>query len=369
MKLAKNICTTLLCTVISVSAQATEMLEIGIAGPFSGPVSQYGQMQLQGAYAAIEMINDTGGVNGQLIKAVEYDDACEPKQAVSVANRIVQDGVKYVVGHLCSSSTQPATDVYQDEDIIVITGSTNPGITRRGYQNIFRTIGLDSEQGKTAADYISETLAPKRVAIIHDKQQYGKGVALIVRDHLLANGVNVVSVDGINHSEKDFSALVGKLKRQGVDLVYYGGYHPELALIMRQGNEVGFKPTYMGPEGLGNKDIAYLAGEAVEGLLVTLPARYDLMKKNQPVVQHLKEKGIDPKGPFIWTSYAAVQALVNAMTRAGEQDTKKVAQALHSHTIDTVIGPISWDEKGDLNGFEFGVYEWHADGTGTRVQK
>ncbi|WP_084629156.1 high-affinity branched-chain amino acid ABC transporter substrate-binding protein [Neptunomonas japonica] len=369
MKLIKKLSITVLLAAMSLPAQSSDVLKIGIAGPFSGPVSPYGQMQLQGAYAAIEMLNKAGGVNGHLIKVIEYDDACEPKQAVSVANRVIKDGVKYVVGHLCSSSTQPATDVYQDEDVLVITGSTNPGITRRGYQNVFRTIGLDSEQGKTAAGYISEIVKPQRVAIIHDKQQYGKGVATIVRNHLLTNGINIVSTDGVNHGEKDFSALIGKLKRHNVDFVYYGGYHPELALIMRQAKDVGFNPVYMGPEGLGNKDIAYLAGEAVEGLLVTLPERYDLMDKNHGVVELLKNKGVDPKGPFIWTSYAAVQAFADAIQRVGMQDTQKVAAALRAETIDTVIGPISWDDKGDLNGFYFGVYQWHADGTGTLIRK
>ena len=354
---------------LSFAAYADNTLKIAIAGPFSGPVAPYGDMQRQGAYAAIEMINQSGGVNGQIIEGIEHDDACEPKQAVTVANNIVKDNIKFVVGHLCSSSTQPATDIYQDEDIVVITGSTNPGITSRGYQNIFRTIGLDSEQGVTAAQYISGVIKPQRVAIIHDKQQYGKGVALIVKDRLVNSGVHVISTDGINHGDKDFSALISKLKRENIDFIYYGGYHPELALIMRQANAVGFKPTFMGPEGLGNKDIAYLAGEAVEGLLVTLPSRYDLLENNQPVVELLKAKGVDPSGPFIWTSYAAVQALIDAIGRAGVDDPKKVAVALHQEVVDTVIGPISWNEKGDLEGFEFGIYQWHADGTGTPVAK
>lgn len=369
IKLNTSVTTLVLSIALSFSAYAENTLKIGIAGPFSGSVAQYGDMQRQGVYAAIEMINQSGGVNGQLVEAIEYDDACEPKQAVTVANNIVKDKIKFVVGHLCSSSTQPATDIYQDEDIVVITGSTNPGITSRGYQNIFRTIGVDSEQGLTAARYIIDVIKPQRVAIIHDKQQYGKGVALIVEDLLIKRGVNVISTDGINHGDKDFSALISKLKRENIDFIYYGGYHPELALIMRQANATGFKPTYMGPEALGNKNIAYLAGDAVEGLLVTLPSRYDLMAKNQPVVELLKSKDVDSSGPFIWTSYAAVQALADAIGRVGVDDPKKVAAALHQQVVDTVIGPISWDEKGDLKGFEFGIYQWHADGTGTAVAK
>ncbi|MBY4678963.1 high-affinity branched-chain amino acid ABC transporter substrate-binding protein [Marinobacterium arenosum] len=369
MKLTKTSFATLALSVaVSMASHAADTLKIGIAGPFSGPVSQYGEMQLQGTRAAIELINKAGGINGQQLEAVEYDDGCEPKQAVTVANKVVNDGIKYVVGHLCSSSTQPATDIYKDEDVLVITGSTNPGITTRGYQKVFRTIGLDSEQGATAAEYIAEQVKPQRVAIIHDKQQYGQGIALIVRDQLKAHGVNVASTDGVIPGEKDFSSLITKLKRANVDFVYYGGYHPELALIMRQSHAAGFKPTFMGPEGLGNKDIARLAGEAVEGLLVTLPTRYDLLEQNQPVVELLKAKGVDPSGPFIWTSYAAVQALAEVIGKVGAESPAKVAEALHGATIDTAIGPLTWDDKGDLKGFEFRVYRWHADGTGTPVK-
>jgi len=363
--LKKSLASVALSMAVSLTAQAAETLRIGIAGPFSGAVSPYGQMQLQGARAAIEHINQQGGVNGMRLEAVEYDDGCEPKQAVSVANRVVNDGVRYLVGHLCSSSTQPATDIYKDENILVITGSTNPGITSRGYPLVFRTIGLDSEQGETAARYIAEKVKPARVAIIHDKQQYGKGIAMIVNDQLQAAGVNVVTVDGVNSGEKDFSALITKLKRKEIDFVYYGGYHPELALIMRQASAVDFKPGYMGPEGLGNKDIAFLAGDAVEGLLVTLPTRYDLLPRNKPVVEKLKAQGIDPSGPFIWTSYAAVEALADTIARVGADNPADVARVMHSTTIDTAIGELSWDEHGDLNGFPFGVYRWHSDGTGT----
>lgn len=352
----------------SLAASAADTIKIGIAGPFSGPVAQYGEMQLQGSQAAIEMINKAGGVNGQMLETVLYDDACEPKQAVSVANKIVQDQIKYVVGHLCSNSTQPATDIYKEEDVLVITGSTNPGITERGYEKVFRTIGLDTEQGLAAADYIVEQVKPQRVAVIHDKQQYGKGVAMIVADHLAEGQVNVVSVDGVNSGDKDFAALITKLKRQNVDFVYYGGYHPELALIMRQSVAAGFEPLFMGPEGVGNKDIAFLAGDAVEGMLVTLPTRYDLLPENADVVALLKEKGVDPSGPFIWTSYAAVQALADVIGRVGAESPAEVAAALHQDPIKTAIGTLDWDEKGDLSGFNFGVYQWHADGSGTALR-
>jgi len=161
--------------------------------------------------------------------------------------------------------------------------------------------------------------------------------------------------------------LITKLKRENVDFVYYGGYHPELGLIMRQSHATGFKPTFMGPEAVGNKEVSAIGGEASEGLLVTLPARYDLLPKNKAVVDLMKSKGQDPTGPFVWTSVAAVQAMVDVMRRVGTDDASKVAEGLRGNTIDTAMGPLTWDEKGDLVGFEFGIYEWHADGTGSQL--
>ena len=349
---------------LAMGAQAADEIRIGIAGPMTGTVSQYGDMWFQGVHARAELINRAGGVDGRTIELVDYDDACDPKQAVAVANKVISDGIRFVAGHLCSSSTQPATDVYEEEGVIAVSTSTNPGITERGYQLIFRTIGLDSDQGPTAANYIIQQLKPQRVAILHDKQQYGEGIALSVHDTLQKAGVNIVSVEGITAGDKDFSSVITKLKRANVDLVYYGGYHPELGLIMRQSFDIGFKPQFMGPEAVGNREIANIAGEGAEGLLVTLPARYDLLAKNQPMVELMKSKGQDPTGPFVWTGAAALDSMVTAIAKVGD-DPYKVADYLRTNPVDTAMGPLTWDNKGDLVGFEFGIYRWHADGTGT----
>ncbi|MBY4676965.1 branched-chain amino acid ABC transporter substrate-binding protein [Marinobacterium arenosum] len=363
--LKKSISTLALSVAVAMSAHAADTLKIGIAGPKTGPVAQYGDMQFNGTHAAIELINKAGGINGMMLEAVEYDDACDPKQAVAVANKIVSDGVQYVVGHLCSSSTQPATDVYEEEGVLAVTCSTNPSITERGYQMVFRTIGLDSDQGPTAARYVAANIKPQRVAVIHDKQQYGEGIAMSVRKTLMDSGIEVVMTEGVTAGDKDFSSLITKMKKEGVDFVYFGGYHPELGLIMRQSHAVGFNPQFMGPEAVGNKEVANIAGEAAEGLLVTLPARYDLLPKNKDVVELMKSKGQDPTGPFVWTSVAAVQAMVDVIGKVGADDPAKVADELRGNTIDTAMGPLTWDQKGDLIGFEFGIFKWHADGTGT----
>lgn len=348
---------------------AADTIKIGLAGPVTGAVAQYGDMQFIGAQMAIEQINKKGGVNGQQLEGVVYDDACDPKQAVAVANKIVNDEISFVVGHLCSSSTQPASDIYEDEGILMITAaSTSPDITSRGYELIFRTIGLDSLQGPTAGNYIADHVKPQNVAVIHDKQQYGEGIATAVKQTLEEKGVKVSVFEGINAGDKDFSSMISKLKQAGVDFVYYGGYHPELGLLLRQSKEKGLNVRYMGPEGVGNSEISAIAGAASEGMLVTLPKSFDQDPRNQELVEAFKAKKQDPSGPFVFPAYAAVQVIAEGIEKAGSTDTDKVAEALRSNTFDTPTGNLSFDEKGDLKDFNFVVYEWHQDGTKTEAK-
>lgn len=346
------------------AATAQADIKIAMAGPVSGPVAQYGDMQFIGAEMAIEQINKAGGVNGEKLVGIKYDDACDPKQAVAVANKIVNDGIKFVVGHLCSSSTQPASDIYEDEGVVMVTAaSTNPDITLQGYKMIFRTIGLDSLQGPVAGRYIAEKAKPQRIAVIHDKQQYGEGIATAVKKTVEDAGLKVVMFEGVTAGDKDFSALVAKLKRNDVDFVYYGGYHPELGLILRQSKELGLNAKFMGPEGVGNKDISAIAGEASEGLLVTLPPSFELDPKNQKLVKAFEMKNQDPSGPFVMPAYAAVQVMADSMKATGSTDSEDVAAYMRKTAFTTPIGDVKFDEKGDLTSFNFVVYNWHADGT------
>lgn len=352
----------------STCALAADTIKIALAGPVTGPVAQYGDMQFIGAKMAIEQINKAGGVNGSQLEGVVFDDACDPKQAVAVANRIVNEGISFVVGHLCSSSTQPASDIYEEEGILMITAaSTSPEITERGYQMIFRTIGLDSLQGPTAGNYIAQQVKPSKVAVIHDKQQYGEGIATAVRDVLTEAGIEVPVFEGITAGDKDFSALIAKLRQEGVDFVYYGGYHPELGLILRQAAEQGLDVGFMGPEGVGNTDISAIAGEASEGLLVTLPKAFDQDPANAHLVEAFQAKNEDPSGAFVFPAYAAVQVIADGIKLADSTDTETVAEALRSNSFETPTGTLAFDEKGDLKDFNFVVYEWHADATKTAM--
>ncbi len=366
---AKTILAGMIALAVTHTAAAQE-IKVAVVGAMSGPVAQWGDMEFNGARQAIKDINAKGGVKGDTLVAVEYDDACDPKQAVAVANKIVNDGIKYVIGHLCSSSTQPASDIYEDEGILMITpGATNPELTQRGYQMIMRTAGLDSAQGPTAAKYILETVKPQRIAILHDKQQYGEGLARSVQDGLKKGGANVVFFDGITAREKDFSALLARLQKENIDFVYYGGYYPEMGQMLRQARAIGLKTQFMGPEGVGNASLSNIAGDAGEGMLVTMPKRYDQEASNKAIVDALKADKKDASGPYVWITYAAVQSLATGMERSGSTEPADIIKDLKEHGADTVIGPLNWDEKGDLKGFDFGVFQWHADGSSTSVSQ
>ncbi len=366
-KIIKFIATTFILFLSFASASfSADKIKIAVVGPITGPVAQYGKMQMDGATMAVEQINKNGGVNGKMLEAVLLDDVCQPKQAVAVANKVVSNGISFVVGHLCSGSTQPASDIYDEEGVLMITpASTSPDITKRGFEMLFRTIGLDSQQGDVAGKFIIEHIKPKRVAVIHDKQQYGQGLAEVVQNQLKAGNVDVVLFEGVTKGSNDFSALISKIKGLNVDFIYYGGYHPELGLILRQAREKGLKAQFMGPEGVGNKDISAIAGEASEGLLVTLPADFTTDPANANLVKAFNDKKQDSSGPFVMPSYAAVQIIAETITKIKSDDPVKVAKEMKKNTYKTPIGDVAFQQNGDLKEFKFVVYNWHADGTKT----
>lgn len=344
-----------------------QTVKIAIAGPMTGPVTQYGDMIKAGAQTAIEQINAAGGVNGQQLEAVVFDDACEPKQAVAVANRIVSEKIKFVLGHVCSGSTIPASDIYENEGVVMVTPSaTSPALTDGKKRTlIFRTIGRDDQQGPAAAKYIIEKVKPKKVAVLHDKASYGQGIATSVKNALDGAKIPVAVFEGINAGDSDYSAIITKLKSQGVDFVYFGGYHPEMGLLLRQSREQGVKVTFMGPEGVGNNDITAIAGPSSEGMLVTLPADFSQDPANAPVVKAFTDKKREYNGAFQMTAYTGVKVIADAINGAKSADPTKVAAYMHKNSFQTPIGNVEYDAKGDLKSFNFVVYTWHQDATKT----
>ncbi|WP_144639566.1 branched-chain amino acid ABC transporter substrate-binding protein [Bordetella genomosp. 13] len=342
-------------------------IKIAVVGPTTGALTQYGDMVREGVETAIERVNAQGGINGKKLEAVLIDDGCEPKQGPVAANRVVNDKIGFVVGHVCSGATIAATEIYNNEGVVMVTPSaTSPAVTDgKNYEFIFRTIGRDDQQGPAAANFILQKIKPKKVAVLHDKQSYGQGIASAVRDTLGKGGVQVAVFEGINAGDSDYSAVITKLKSAGVDFVYYGGYHPEMGLLLRQASEQGLKAKFMGPEGVGNPDINAIAGAAVDGMLVTLPADFTQNPANADIVKAFKDKKRNPSGAFQLTAYSATQVIADAIKGSGSTDPAKVAEYLHKNSFDTPIGKASWNQQGDLTNFEFEVFTWHKDGSKT----
>ncbi|CAB3669004.1 MULTISPECIES: branched-chain amino acid ABC transporter substrate-binding protein [Achromobacter] len=344
-----------------------QTIKIGVVGPTTGAVTQYGDMVREGVDTAIERINAAGGVNGKKLEAVVIDDGCEPKQGPVAANRVVNSKIGFVVGHVCSGATIAAADIYNNEGVVMVTPSaTAPAVTDgKNYEFIFRTIGRDDQQGPAAAKFVLEKIKPKKAAVLHDKQSYGQGIATAVKNDLEKGGVPVAIFEGINAGDSDYSAVITKLKSQGVDFVYYGGYHPEMGLLLRQAAEQGVKAKWMGPEGAGNPDINAIAGDSVEGMLLTLPADFTQNAANADIVKSFEAKKRNAGGAFQMTAYTATQVIADGIKGAGSDDPTKVAKYLHANSFDTPIGKVSWNKQGDLNNFEFDVFTWHKDGSKT----
>jgi branched-chain amino acid transport system substrate-binding protein len=338
-------------------------VRIGVSAGVTGPYAAFGVQLKNGASQAIEDINKAGGLNGRKFEPVYGDDASDPKQGVSVANKLVAAGVTMVVGAVASSVSIPASDVFLDAGIIQVTpSSTNVKFTERGMWNTFRTCGRDDQQGVVAGAYLADHFKGKRIAFVHDKSAYGKGLAQETLNTFKAKGGQEVLFEGVNPGEKDYSALVSKLKSATVDVVYYGGFHTEAGLILRQMRDQGLNALLAGGDGLSPKEFVQIAGPGAEGTLMTFSP--DARRNPNAQAAIAAFKAIDADAYTLYT-YAAVQVLARAVVETGSSDSRVLADWLHQgKTIETVIGPIAYDKKGDLIRPDYVMYVWKkgADG-------
>jgi branched-chain amino acid transport system substrate-binding protein len=340
-------------------------VKIGMGGPITGPSAATGAQMKNGVDQAATDINAAGGILGKKIQVSYGDDVSDPKQGVSVANNFAGQGVKFVVGHYNSGVTMPASEVYQENGIIEISpASTNPQVTERGMWNIFRDCGRDDQQGKVAGTYILDHFKGKKIAIVHDKTTYGKGLADETKKTINAGGIKEVLYEGINTGEKDYSALVSKIKQAGADLVYFGGLYTEGGLIVRQMRDQGVKAPLMGGDGITSDEFAAVGGPGVEGALMTYGPDPRLNPDAKAVVAEFRAKNFEPEAYTLY-SYAAVQVFKQAAEAAQSLDPKKVADKMHSGIVfKTVLGPLSFDKKGDLTKLDYVMYLWKKDPSG-----
>jgi len=341
------------------SGAANAQVKFGVAGPITGPNAAFGAQLVNGTQQAVDDINRAGGILGQQITLEQGDDVSDPKQGVSVANKFVGDGVKFVVGHFNSGVTIPASDVYSENGILFITPSaTNPRVTDRNLWDAFRTCGRDDQQGLVWAELARDKLKGKKIAIVHDKTTYGKGLADVARDNMHKFGIKEVLYEGVNTGEKDYSAIVSKIKESGADYLMWGGLHTEGGLIIRQMRDQGLKTVMISGDGITDQEFASIGGPGVEGTLMTFPPDPRNTPANKDIVAEFKAKNFDPEAYTLY-SYAAVQILKQAAEKAKSLDPKKVAEVMHSGmTFHTVTGDVSYDKKGDLTKAAYVWYVW-----------
>jgi branched-chain amino acid transport system substrate-binding protein len=343
-------------------------ITIGVAGPFTGSLASFGDQLKAGAVQAAADINAAGGVNGQQLVLEFGDDQCDPKQALSVAEQLAAKKVPFVLGHFCSGSSIPASGVYADAGIVQISAaSTNPKFTdERPGPGVFRVCGRDDQQGMVAGAYLAQHFKDKKIAIVDDKSAYGKGLADETRKALNAAGVKEVMDESYNAGEKDYTALVSKLKAAGIEILYVGGYHPEAGLLARQMKDQGMNTILVSGDALVTAEYWQITGDAGQGTLMTFSPDPQKDPANAALNKVFADKGISPEG-YVYYAYAALQVWAQAANAAGSTDFDKVVAALNSGKFKTVLGELSFDSKGDVTLPGYVFYEW-KDGKYDYVQ-
>jgi branched-chain amino acid transport system substrate-binding protein len=340
--------------------EPVEPIKLGVAGAHSGDLASYGIPSVRAAQLVVKQRNAMNGVNGRQIDVLVEDDVCKPEVATNTATKLVTEKADVVVGHICSGATKSALGIYKESGIIAMSPSaTNPALTQSGdYPNFFRTIASDDAQARLQVDFALDKLGLTKLAVLHDKGDYGKGLAEFAKGFLEADGrAEVVLYEGITPGAVDYSAVVQKIKRSEAEAVIFGGYHPEASKIVTQMRKKGMDTIFISDDGVKDVTFIKVAGEFAEGVYATGPVD---TSKNPIAVEaieaHKKEFGEDP-GAFYLNAYAAAQALLNAIEKSGSTDFDVLKKTLQSEWVATPLGIIKFDERGDAIGVGFAVYQ------------
>ena len=344
----------------STGAMAGDVIKIGIAGAHSGDLASYGLPTVKAAELVVKHMNEKGGINGSKVELMVEDDVCKPEVATNTATKLVSGGVNVVIGHICSGATKAALPIYNEADVIVVSPSaTNPALTQSGdYPNFYRTIASDDAQARTEVDFAINVLKAKKIAVIHDKGDYGKGLAEFAKLFIEQGAkAEVVLYEGITPGAVDYSAIVQKIKRSRADAIIFGGYHPEASKIITQIRKKKMDTIFISDDGVKDDTFIKVAGKYAEGVYATGPADVS----SNPIAkqyreEHMKVYGSEP-GAFFDNAVAAAIVLTNAIEKAGSTDPKAIAKVLHTQIAQTPFGEIMFDEKGDAIGVGFSMYQ------------
>ncbi|QRM30220.1 branched-chain amino acid ABC transporter substrate-binding protein [Microvirga sp. VF16] len=343
------------------AASANAEILIGMAGALTGPNAYQGEQQQQGVEMAVADLNAAGGILGQQLRLISVDDACDSGQAIAAAQRLVAAKVSFVVGHQCSGASIPAAAVYTRAGIIQMTpASTNPRLTEEGRANVFRICGRDDQQGAIAGDFLVARWRNAKIAIVHDNSVYGKGLAEETQQQLHKHGVTETLYEDLVPGQSDYAPLIAKLRAAGIEVIYFGGYYREAALLIRGAREEGYQLQLVSGDGIASEAFVQVTGEAGKGTLFTSfrdPRRSPVAAS---VVERFRQQGFEPEGYTLY-SYGAIQAWAQAAAKAGSTESKAVIDALRSTEFDTILGRISFDGKGDVKQPGFEWFVWRSD--------
>ncbi len=336
-----------------------EAIKIAVIGPHSGDLASYGIPTARAAELVAADYNAKGGLLGRQIELVIEDDVCKPEVAANTAFKVVGDGVVAVIGHICSGATKSALGVYTEAGIPAISSSaTNPGLTQSGdYPYFFRTIASDDAQAETDAKFIANKLGLKKVAVLHDKQDYGKGFADFSVLSLEKLGVEIVLYEGITAESVDYSAILTKVANSSAEGIVYGGYHPEASKLVQQMDQMGLDIPFISDDGVKDDTFIKVAGEFAEGVYASGPMDTSSNPMNKAAVAAHMDKWEEEPGAFFINAYAAAIALFEAIETAGSTDGMAIMDALRTNYFETPLGSISFDERGDAIGVGFAVYQ------------
>ncbi len=345
---------------ISGAGVAADTIKLGVAGALSGDLASYGLPILKAAKLVVNDVNAKGGILGKKVEIISEDDMCKPEIATNTATKLVSEGVTVVLGHVCSGATKPALDIYKDAHIIAMSASaTSPDLTQSGkYPNFFRTIASDDAQAKLEVNFALDTLKLKKIAVLHDKGDYGKGLAEYAKGFIEKSGKGeVVFFEGVTPGAVDYSAVVNKIKRSGAQAIIFGGYHPEASKIVTQMRKDGMKTVFISDDGVKDDTFIKVAGKYAEGVYATGPKDTSSNPMDKAVREEYKKVYGEDVGVFSINGYAAAQALLNAIQKAGSTNYDAIIKALRTDYVETPLGKIKFDDRGDAVGVGFSMYE------------
>jgi len=341
-------------------ALAADTIKLGVAGPHSGDLAPYGIPTMEAAQLVVKKINATGGILGKQVELLIQDDQCKPEIATNVATKLATQGANVVLGHICSGATKAALGIYNDAKIPVMSPSaTNPDLTQSGdYPNFFRTIASDDMQAKLAVEFAINKLGAKKVAVIHDKGDYGKGFAEFAKKYLDASDkVEVVLFEGITPGAMDYSSIVQKVRKNDADVLIFGGYHPEASKLVAQMKRKRLKTAFLSDDGVKDVSFIKVAGDSAEGAYMTGPRDLSTIPLNAAATAEFKAAYGEDPGAFFQEGYSAALALLNAIEKAGSTEYDAVTKALRTEYVETPVGKIKFDARGDAEGVGFSVYQ------------